>query len=123
MKNIIRKCCPPILLDIVSGGLKYLRKRRIVNNTADSGSQDLEMYWDDDFAETLESWGKDNTWNEIQMIMSSCRGNVVDIACGTGQTIDLLKKFEKIEYFYHQLQLPSCILGLTTLQVQSKIAN
>lgn len=62
-------------------------------------SQDLDMYWDTEFAEVLENWGKDNTWNEIQLIMSSCKGKVLDIACGTGKTIELLQNYNEIEVY------------------------
>lgn len=61
--------------------------------------QDLGLYWDPEFAEALENWGIDNTWNEIQLLLSSCKGKVLDIACGTGITMEILKKYPQLDLY------------------------
>lgn len=63
------------------------------------GQQDLDVYWDRDMAEMLESWGEGNVWNEIQFLMVNCKGRVLDIACGTGKTIELLSRFTELEIY------------------------
>jgi ubiquinone/menaquinone biosynthesis C-methylase UbiE len=61
--------------------------------------QDLNLYWDSDYANILDEWGKDNVWNEIQLIMAASYGKVLDIACGTGSTIKLLEKYPNKEVY------------------------
>ena len=70
-----------------------------VRNLGNPDKQDLDLYWNSKYAEVLEEWGKDNTWNEIQMILVSCKGKVLDIACGTGVTIKLLEKYPQLDLF------------------------
>ena len=69
------------------------------NIILDSSKQDLDLYWDEKYAEVLENWGADNTWNEIQLILSPCKGKVLDFACGTGKTLLLLKKFDDLDLY------------------------
>ena len=59
--------------------------------------QDLDVYWDQEMAELLETWGEGNVWNEIQLIMSNARGTALDIACGTGKVIEMLKSVPDLE--------------------------
>lgn len=47
----------------------------------------------------MEEWGKDNTWNEIQLILCNCKGKTLNIACGTGITMKLLEKFPLLELY------------------------
>jgi len=61
--------------------------------------QNLIPYWTPAFANGLESWGEGNAWEEIQFLASGCDGKVLDIACGTGKVIELLKKFPKIDIY------------------------
>ena len=42
-------------------------------------------------AEMLDHWGEGNAWNDIQLLMAGRKGRVLDIACGTGRTMELLK--------------------------------
>jgi len=60
---------------------------------APSSGQDLDVYWDARMAEVLESWGERNVWKEIQLLMVNCHGKVLDIACGTGKTMEIISKF------------------------------
>jgi ubiquinone/menaquinone biosynthesis C-methylase UbiE len=48
-------------------------------------------------AEILDHWGEGNAWNEIQHLMVGKKGRVLDIACGTGRTMELLKGKPDIE--------------------------
>jgi len=64
---------------------------------ADPDAQSLDVYYTDMMAKALDEWGLDSTWNEIQMMLASCKGNVLDIACGTGKTMEILAKFPNIE--------------------------
>ena len=41
-------------------------------------------------AQALETWGEGNTWDEIQYLLATARGRVLDIACGTGKTMQVL---------------------------------
>jgi len=68
-----------------------------VRQVSKSDAQSLDVYWTEEMAKSLEEWGADSTWNEIQMTMSVCNGKVLDIACGTGKTIEILSKFPLIE--------------------------
>ncbi|MFM6843729.1 MAG: class I SAM-dependent methyltransferase, partial [Dolichospermum sp.] len=47
----------------------------------------------------LETWGEGNVWSEIQFLMANCNGRVLDIACGTGKTIDIISKIPNIEVY------------------------
>ncbi|MEA2205905.1 MAG: hypothetical protein QOE77_2681 [Blastocatellia bacterium] len=45
----------------------------------------------------LETWGEDNAWREIQLLLVNCRGRILDIACGTGKVMELLSQFPQLE--------------------------
>ena len=60
-------------------------------------AQDLDIYWDSKMAEILETWGEGNVWNEIQYLVVALNGRVLDIACGTGKTMEILSKFSMLE--------------------------
>jgi ubiquinone/menaquinone biosynthesis C-methylase UbiE len=106
MKSLIKQLCPPFiwntLLSLKTTSFKVKSTNILIkkDNQIQSGDkQDLDLYWDAKYALVLEEWGKDNVWNEIQLILASCKGKVLDIACGTGITISLLKKYPDIELF------------------------
>jgi ubiquinone/menaquinone biosynthesis C-methylase UbiE len=61
------------------------------------GGQDLDVYWNAEMAALLETWGEGNAWNEVQLLLRSTAGPVLDIACGTGKVMDLLKRFRSLE--------------------------
>ena len=100
MRKILVLLCPPIVLKVLFK-LKRLIKKGEDNKEKevilDSSTQDLDLYWDSEYAKVLEEWGKDSTWNEIQLLLSPCKGKVLDIACGTGITIDILKQYTELE--------------------------
>lgn len=58
---------------------------------------DTAIYWDPKMAAILETWGEGNTWDEIQELLAQKSGRVLDIACGTGKTMDILKRFDALE--------------------------
>ncbi|MEQ1861192.1 MAG: methyltransferase domain-containing protein [Chthoniobacteraceae bacterium] len=63
----------------------------------DDKTPDTGIYWDPAMAAALETWGEGNTWDEIQYLLVGAKGRVLDIACGTGKTMELLAKFAPIE--------------------------
>jgi len=80
--------------------------RRCVNKlkgfqkiTLKTDTQDLELYWDEIFAADLEIWGTGTVWDEIQYFFAGRTGKVLDIACGTGKTIEILSQYKNIELY------------------------
>ncbi len=66
--------------------------------TAQSG-QFLDPYWNDDFAQILETWGEKTAWHELDFLMACRSGKVLDIACGTGKNIYDLSKYQELELY------------------------
>jgi len=62
-----------------------------------TAEQDLDVYWDPEMAKILETWGEGNVWNEIQFLMVNCKGKALDVACGTGKTMEILSKYPDVE--------------------------
>ncbi|WP_202797435.1 class I SAM-dependent methyltransferase [Chthoniobacter flavus] len=59
---------------------------------------DTDIYWTPAMAEALETWGEGNAWDEIQFLLATTRGRVLDIACGTGKTMQTLgQRFPALE--------------------------
>ena len=42
------------------------------------------------WSKILETWGEGNVWSEIQLALAGRQGKVLDIACGTGKTMQIL---------------------------------
>lgn len=108
MKQILRNLCPPIiwnaLFKLQSLGKGLVQKELpevslIEEKNENPGKQDLDLYWTSEMAKILDEWGLDNVWNEIQLLLSTCKGKVLDIACGTGKTIEILDKFSDLEIY------------------------
>lgn len=95
MKTVLKDTLPPVLLR----GLKQVRKRMQSQSgpRSKSGAQELDIYWDPAMAAALETWGEGNAWNEIQLLLLNARGTVLDIACGTGKVMSLLRGITDIE--------------------------
>lgn len=74
---------------------KKLLGRRLGGAAPDQ--QDLDVYWDPTMAALLETWGIGNAWNEIQLLLVNTRGTVLDIACGTGKVMTLLRPYPQLE--------------------------
>jgi ubiquinone/menaquinone biosynthesis C-methylase UbiE len=102
IKKIIKSILPPILTEFIiflknsnsNNGITYIK-----SDGTNPTKQDLEMYWDPEYAKILEEWGRDTTWNEIQFILAPCNGKVLDVACGTGPTIKILNKFPNLDIY------------------------
>lgn len=89
-KQILQDITPPILLKLARKARSSLVKRRV---KGDGTEQDLSVYWDKEMAEVLETWGEKNVWKEIQLLMVNNSGKILDIACGTGKTMEILSKY------------------------------
>ena len=105
MKNLLKEILPPI---VVKGLRKiaHLAKDNVspakvqhAGKPKDSNGQDLDVYWDDEMAALLETWGKDHVWNEIQMFLVGKEGRALDIACGTGITMEIVAKNSNLEVY------------------------
>ena len=96
MKDFLRDICPPI---IWRKAHEFRSKNRFPLASKNTKGQDLEVYWNEEMAKILEIWGEGNAWNEIQYLMACRSGKVLDIACGTGKTIELLKGYPDIEVY------------------------
>lgn len=102
--TLLRALCPPIIWKIAAPRFSNLRKNarhwgkcfstRGLNGGPSDGK---EIYWDEEFSKTLETWGVGNAWKEIEMLMADREGRVLDIACGTGKQIEDLSKCSDIE--------------------------
>lgn len=106
MKQLLKQLLPPIIVDTY----KKLKPKPLVPETFEEriknrlkynseGSQDTDIYWDEDFAKILDTWGADNTWLEIQLLLANCTGKTLDIACGTGPVMEICKDFKNIELY------------------------
>jgi ubiquinone/menaquinone biosynthesis C-methylase UbiE len=95
MKAIVKDLLPPLVLR----GLKRVKKHGARKHPATdhATTQDLDVYWDPNMAAALETWGEGNAWNEIQLLMMNASGMVLDIACGTGKVMSILKGIEALE--------------------------
>ena len=86
---------PPIIFN----GLKVLVKslttaRNAIGSASKSvARQDLDVYWDVEMAQVLETWGENSVWKELPLLLVSCQGKILDIACGTGKTMEIISKF------------------------------
>lgn len=91
MRSFFKKIIPPILIDLYRDiYIKSLiaKNKKLVSQD----KQDIQIYDTDLTAEKLSEWGKGSTWNEIQMFFVSKKGNILDVACGTGLNMRDIKK-------------------------------
>lgn len=110
LKNLLRQILPQRAFNY----LKKIKNQRSMNQAttqtkvdsiADQATpkadahapQDLNIYWESKMADILETWGEGNVWNEIQHLMVARQGRALDIACGTGKTMEILSKFPMLE--------------------------
>jgi len=91
MRSFFKKIIPPILINLYRDiYIKSLiaKNKKLVSQD----KQDIQIYDTDLTAEKLSEWGKGSTWNEIQMFFVSKKGNILDVACGTGLNMRDIKK-------------------------------
>lgn len=95
LKDVARDLVPPLAWR----GLQRLKAsvRGAQAGPGHPGGQDLDVYWDEEMAALLETWGEGNVWNEIQILLHDASGRVLDIACGTGKTMEVLARFADLE--------------------------
>lgn len=101
IKRTIRAICPPFLWAMISGIVKNntaeVPAKPTLAQVSDPQKQDLDVYWNLQMAEVLDNWGRDHVWNEIQMFLANSKGKVLDIACGTGVTINIVAANANLE--------------------------
>lgn len=86
------------MLGRLTGKLKRVMRGAKAHPTENTGDkQALDLYWDPEMAEILETWGYGNAWSEIQFLLATNTGRVLDIACGTGKVMEILKPFTHLE--------------------------
>jgi ubiquinone/menaquinone biosynthesis C-methylase UbiE len=89
LKQLAKDFCPPAAWRALS---RMRRALAPLPSARQSGSQDLDVYWTQEMAAVLESWGDGNAWLEIQFLMANQSGAVLDIACGTGKVMTILDR-------------------------------
>ncbi len=97
-KQIVRSLTPPIVLHL-RRGLFGSRGTGVISLGCNPDKQDTDLYWDEAYANVLEQWGVGTVWDEIQLLFAGLQGKVLDIACGTGPTIEILNKFQSLEVY------------------------
>ena len=88
-KSIVKQLVPPVVFSLRR---KLHNNLKLINLGDQPTQQDLDMYWDENYANTLETWGAGTVWAEIILIFSTLEGKVLDMACGTGPVIEILSK-------------------------------
>lgn len=104
MKNIVKQLTPPVLWEAFYQ-LKQMTSapdssvKDVNPENTNPSSQDLDLYWDPAMADLLDNWGKDHVWNEIEMFLIGKSGKILDIACGTGITMEILSKQQGLQLY------------------------
>ena len=93
----IKYFLPPIIVDF----LRFLKKKikskvRFIEKPM---KQELDLYYDPEMAKILDSWGERNAWIEIQHLLFGKKAKILDIACGTGKVIEILKNNKNYEIY------------------------
>ena len=107
MKRFVQSLTPPLLWSAFAAG-----KRRLTHSARsapDPQAQSLQDYWDPQMAAILETWGDDSVWIEIQLLLAARSGKVLDIACGTGKTMQLLGRYPALEV--HGFDISDLLIG------------
>jgi ubiquinone/menaquinone biosynthesis C-methylase UbiE len=104
VNQIIQQLAPPVLLDIAEATSGFSQKQDrtqtvLTQPDHSPATQQLEVYWNPKMAQSLETWGEGTTWSELEYLAVNCRGKVLDIACGTGKTIQILSRYHNIEVY------------------------
>lgn len=102
--DVANQVLPPVLRQVINFLRNKTKRGLKIGGSVASiiykpGKQDLDIYWDPKMAQILETWGEGNVWNEIQFLMVNCEGKVLDIACGTGKTIEIVSGLPSIDVY------------------------
>lgn len=96
ISNAIKLILPPLVLNFILNFRKNVRKDKFLK---DPKKQKLDLYYDEEMSNILETWGERNAWIEVQHIFNDKKGKILDIACGTGKVIEILNKNKNLEIF------------------------
>ncbi len=90
---------PPIVIDFLRFIKKKIKsKAQFIEKPL---KQDLDLYSDPEMAKVLNTWGERNAWIEIQhLLINKSKFKILDIACGTGIVMKILKKNLNFEEIY-----------------------
>lgn len=97
--RVTKQLCPPILWEAIGTANWHWKRRNYEATELDPHKQELDVYWNEEMAQLLEQWGEGTVWNEIQYLLTNCAGPVLDIACGTGKTMELNKRFPVLDIY------------------------
>ena len=76
-----------------------IKQRLKKNKNKNPQKQDLEVYWSENFRSELNNWGKNDVWPEIKCFTQFLKGDIVDMCCGTGSTINYLYPNKSLNLF------------------------
>ena len=96
IKKFLANILPPIIFNFLKLLKKKAQKKVFLEKPK---NQELDLYYDPKMAQILDTWGERNTWIEIQHLLHNKKAKVLDIACGTGKVIEILKKTNDSEIF------------------------
>ncbi len=99
LKQVLKSLTPPLLWSLARGAVPHRAARPPASAQARPDKQALDIYWDAQMAQLLETWGEGNAWHEIRMIFAGLRGRALDIACGTGKVMALVQTAPGIEVY------------------------
>ena len=95
-KKYAKLCIPPIIL-LAKQKLFTTTKSLVISLGDRPVEQDVELYWNEEYADILEKWGEGTVWQEVQLLFAGLEGRVLDIACGTGPTIEVLSRLSGLD--------------------------
>lgn len=95
LKAMLKELTPPLLWSL--GRRTVRRGRTAIAGSATAKKQELDIYWDQQMADLLETWGEGNAWHEIQLLLTGRQGRVLDVACGTGKVMTIVQANADLE--------------------------
>jgi SAM-dependent methyltransferase len=109
LRTVVTQFLPPIVVRALKRTKRLLSGKAKAVPSDSVGKQDLETYWDPGMADVLDHWGEGTVWNEIQMLLATCSGATLDIACGTGRTIQINSANGRLEL--HGCDISDLMIG------------
>lgn len=89
-----------LLVNLRNGYLRrklYAKHRRNLNSSGAKSHNTL--YGSEEYLSCLRGWGEHTVWVEIQYLLSSCEGKILDAGCGTGDVMIALKTFKRCDVY------------------------